>query len=542
MASPELLAAAMRLLSSGAWHQAETAARAAMADDPAEPHAALLVGLAIAAMGEHARAAPVLTRVAALRPDADHPCLDLARLKPPLPRALVVRQFRACLRLAPADDRLRLIFAEFLLDTDQPAEAETILTDAPESAACHHLRGLARAEQNQFPGSIASFEHAVALNPVAAASWSNLGMMLKVEGYFDDAIAAHDKAVALEPRNPRFRVNRAVALLKAGHWQRAWQDYEARLELPGAPAIDPARLLPSLRPGDGLVGLTVLAVHEDGFGDTLQFLRYLPLLAERGARVIVSVPPALARVMRMVPGVAEVVTDSRRRPAYDFVCPMFSLPRVFATTVHTIPPVPALLTDATLERHWAGRLPTGGLRAGLVWAGQARPSLPGFGTLDRRRSAGLAAFAPLFDVPGVSFVSLQAGAAARQKRPAGVSFVDPMPDVADFADTAAIIAGLDVVVSVDTSVVHLAGLVGKPVFLLDRYDGCWRWLSGRRDSPWYPHLTLFRQDQPGDWSGAMTLAAASLRAMALFRGYGTQSSGGVGERLTDGPIAWRQAV
>lgn len=530
MASPERLAAALRLLSSGAWHEAETAARAAMADDPADPHAALLVGLAVAAMGEDARAAPVLTRAAALRPDADHPCLDLARLKPPLPRALVARQFRACLRLAPADARLRLTFAEFLLDTNHPAEAERLLTDGPDSAACHHLRGLAQAEQNRFPASIASFERAVALNPDAAASWSNLGMVLKIEGAFDDAIAAHDRAVALDPLNPGFRVNRAVSLLKSGRWQRAWEDYEARLELTGARAIDPGRLMPAVRPGDGLVGLTILALHEDGFGDTLQFSRYLPLLAERGARVVAYVPPVLARVMRAMPGVAEVVTDSRRLPPHDFVCPMFSLPRVFATSVRTIPPVPVLALDPILQRHWAGRLPSGGLRAGLVWAGQARPSLPGFGTLDRRRSAGLAAFTPLFDVAGVAFVSLQAGPAARQVRPPGVSFVDPMPDVADFADTAAIIAGLDVVISVDTSVVHLAGLVGKPVFLLDRYDGCWRWLSGRRDSPWYPHLTLFRQDQPGDWSGAMASAAASLHAIALFRGFGAPRSGEVRER------------
>ena len=136
----------------------------------------------------------------------------------------------------------------------------------------------------------------------------------------------------------------------------------------------------------------------------------------------------------------------------------------------------------------------------------------------------------VFDVPGVAFVSLQAGPAARQTRPPGVPFADPMPDVADFADTAAIIAGLDVVISVDISVVHLAGLTGKPVFLLDRYDGCWRWLSGRRDSPWYPHLTIFRQDRPGGWSAAMAAAAASLHAMALFRGFGSRSGGDVRER------------
>jgi Flp pilus assembly protein TadD len=526
MVSPELLATAMRLLSSGAWLEAETAARAAIAGDPANPHATLLLGLAVAAMGQDARAAPILTQAAAIRPDADHPCVDLARLHPPLPRALVARQFRACLRQSPTDARLQLGFAEFLLDIGQPAEAEKILRDVPHTtAASHHLTGLAQAEQNQFPAATASFQKAVALNPNAAASWSNLGMVLKIEDRFIESIAAHDRAVTLNPGQPRFRVNRAVALLRAGHWERAWRDYEARLDLTGAALVEPLRLMPSLRPGDALTGLTILAQHEDGFGDTLQFLRYLPLLAERGARIIACVPPSLARVMRTVPGVAEVVTDPRRLPPHDFVCPMFSLPRVFGTTVQTIPPVPAVAMDPTLVERWAGCLPIGGLRAGLVWAGQARPSLPGFTTLDQRRSAGLAAFEPLFDVPGVSFVSLQAGPAATQLRPPGLDLIDPMPDVKDFADTAAIIAGLDVVISVDTSVVHLAGLMGKPVLLLDRYDGCWRWLSGRSDSPWYPDLTIFRQDRPGDWSGAMARVAASLEAMTLFRGQGSRPTG-----------------
>lgn len=524
MASPDLLAAAMRLLSAGAWLEAETAARAAVAGDPHDPLASLLLGLAIAAMGEDVRAAPILNSAAA-KPDADHPCLDLARLKPPLPRPLVARQFRACLRLTPSDDRLRLGFAEFLLDTSQPMEAQKLLTDRPDDAAAHHLTGLAQAEQALFTAAIDSFQRAVVQNPDAAPSWSNLGMVLKVEGRFADAIAAHDRAVALDPDNPRFRVNRAVTLLKAGEWDRAWQDYEARFRLAGDSPIDPLRLMPSLHPNDRLAGLTILAQHEDGFGDTLQFLRYLPLLAERGARVIACVPPSLVRVMRAVPGVTQVVTDPHRLPSYDYVCPMFSLPRVFGTTPSTIPPVAAITLDPALVRRWAGRLPYSGLRVGLVWAGQARPSLQGFATLDRRRSAGLAAFQPLFDVPGVAFVSLQAGPAARQPLPPGLELTDPMPDVTDFADTAAIIAGLDVVISVDTSVVHLAGLVGKPVFLLDRYDGCWRWLSGRRDSPWYPQLTIFRQQQPNDWSAATTAAAASLRAMAVFRGFGTLGNG-----------------
>ena len=552
MASTELLAEAMRLLFASAWQDAETAARAALADDPHDLNATLLLGLSIAAMGEASRAAPVLTHVAQARLDAQHPCVDLAALQPALPRALIARQFEACLRLSSADGRLRLAYGEFLLDIDRPEDADVVLTHAPDSAAKHHLQGLARAECNRFAAAIASFEQAVALNPDAAPSWSNLGMVLKIERQFQAAIAAHDRAVALAPDNAQFRVNRAVALLQAGHWQRAWIDYEARLRLAEAPMIDMARLLPSLAPTDTLAGTTVMALHEDGFGDTLQFLRYLPLLAQRGARVLACVPHTLVRLMRRVPGVSEVFTDATSLPPHDFICPMFSLPRVFNTTIQTIPPVPALRPDPALARHWSHRLlfrarspevepapgvarplrqksmeqgcvnlrlsGADGLRVGLVWAGQARPMLAGFRTLDQRRSAGLAAFAPLAAVPGVHLVSLQAGPPAREPRPPGMTLIDPMPDVKDFADTAAIIEGLDVVVSVDTSVVHLAGLLEKPVFLLDRYDGCWRWLSGRLDSPWYSNLVIFRQPVPGDWPTAMARAAASLAAMAIYRG------------------------
>lgn len=509
------IAAAMELFLVGAWRDAEHAARGALAKAQGDPSLILVLGLSVAAMGEANRAAPSLNLVARLNPDAAHPCADLAGLLPPLPRPLIERQFRACLRLDPHEDRLRLAFAAFMLDNDQADEAERILAGIADSAAADHLRGLARAELNRFPAAIESFQRAVAADPDAAASWSNLGMVLKIEGQFTAAIEAHDRAVSLAPDNKRFRVNRAVALLKAGLWEAAWEDYEARLDLTGAPMIDRARLL---QPDDALDGAVVVVLHEDGFGDTLQFLRYVPMLAERGARVIACVPPSLARILAAVPGVAAVHTDPRDMPVYHLVCPVFSLPRVFRTTLRSIPPVPALRLDPGLIQRWARRLPTGGLRVGLVWAGQARPALPGFRTLDRRRSAGLAVFEPLSDIPGVHLVSLQAGPPARQVRPPNMALLDPMPEVTDFADTAAIIASLDVVVSVDTSVVHLAGLMRKPVFLLDRYDGCWRWLTFRRDSPWYPELVIFRQPTSGDWESPVRDAAESLRAMAIYRG------------------------
>ena len=533
MASPDLIAATRHLLESGCWRQAEAAARAVRKADPGDVQADLLEGLAIAAMGEAERAAPLLAAAAAARPEAEHPCLDLARLQPALPQALVVRQFRACLDLAPSDARLRRAFAGFLLKADDPEAAEAVLAGLSGDAAAQHLKGMARAELNRFASAISSFKIAVALQPTAAAAWSNLGIVLKIEGELQKAILAHDRAVALEPENPQFRVNRAVALLQAGAWERAWQDYEYRMDLAAVPGFDRSRALPALAGGVRLAGRTVLALHEEGFGDTLQFLRYLPLLADLGARVIACVPRELARLMRLVPGVAEVVTDAAALPPHDFVCPMFSLPRVFGTTVATIPPVPELAFNEALRGGSVAYRPVPARdraatdadagdpeapprRIGLVWAGQARPTAPGFRTLDRRRSAGLAAFAPLAKVPGMCFVSLQAGPPARQAAPPGLELEDAMTEVTDFLDTAGIIATLDAVVSVDTSVVHLAGLMGKPVLLADRYDGCWRWLHGRSDSPWYPKLRIFRQENPGDWSGPMARVAAALDAGTVF--------------------------
>ena len=536
MAEDDPLAAIRQHLAEGAWLDAEQLARQTLSGRPDDVTAALLLGLAIAAMGQADRAAPVLEDVSRRRPDAPHPCQDLADLRPALPRALVRRQYQACLRLSPADQRLRLAFAEYLLDNQWAREAESVLAPALNDAASYHMLGLAQAEQANFHTAINSFRRAVALDPGAAASWSNLGMVLKIEDRFDEAIAAHDQAVSLAPGNPRFRVNRAVTLLKAGQWPAAWQDYEWRLRLDGDLPMAADRLLPSMEDMGDMTGLTVVALHEEGFGDTLQFLRYLPLLADRGAQVIACVPRQLARLMATVPGVSRVITDARRLPDHDFICPFFSLPRAFGTTVRNIPPSPRLAPDPDLRRTWLARLPRDGLLVGLVWAGQSRPWLPGFRTLDRRRSMSLAAFEPMAAVPGARFVSLQMGPAARQSPPPGMDLFDPMPRVADFAETAAIIDALDVVISVDTSVVHLAGLLDKRVFLLDRHDGCWRWLSGRGDSPWYPNLTIFRQEQPNDWSVPMARAAAALHATALFHGSALAPTiaGGMRERASAG--------
>ena len=513
-------------LGTAQWQQTEEACTRILAKDSVDVEALFLLGLSVAARGQTQRAAAIFDRVARERPNDAHPCGDIPALLPRFSRAQAAAQFRACLKLSPEDFRLRQAFATFLMEGGEGQAAVAVLREGlalhPRSAPAQHGMGLALAELGQNEQAIWHFQRAVALDPGLAPSWANLGLLLKVERQFDRSLAAYARAIAEAPNDAQIRVNRAVALLQAGRWEEAWPEYEWRLRVKGAVSLPVEFLLPALREAGDLAGRTILLTHEEGFGDTIQFLRFAPLLAERGARVLAWVPAPLVRLVRSVLGADAVFTGDGTPPQFDFHCPFVSLPRAFESTPATVPARSYLSADPMLASAWARQLPSGKMLVGLAWAGQARPWLPGFSTVDRRRSAGLAAFLPLAAVPGVHFVSLQKGPAQEQVQfaPGGMALCDPMAGAQDFADTAAIIANLDLVVSVDTAVVHLAGALGKPVFLIDRYDNCWRWLSGRASSPWYPNLTIFRQETLGDWSVPMGRAAAALQAMAAYRGTG----------------------
>ncbi len=505
------LGVALEALEAGLWHAAATLCATI---PPGDPETELLLGLARAGKGEIGAAARILDRIAAEHPALQHPCNDFARLCPDGP---VAPLFQACLSLAPGNRRLRHDFANWLMDHGRPAGAEVLLRHAADSATGQCLLGLALTEQGRFRDAVLRFQTATTLDPAPAMAWANLGMTLKIEGRFDEAMAAYDEALARSPNDASIRVNRIVALLQAGRWDEAWGEGDWRLRLPGYRGLGEARLLP---PNADVAGRTVLLTHEEGFGDTIQFLRYAPLLAERGATVVARMPAALMRLARRVPGISSVIPEDAALPAYDYHCPMVSLPRAFGTTPETVPPGEYLAAPTS-------RTP----RIGLVWAGQARPWLPGFAALDARRSAGPDVFAPLAKLRGVRFVSLQTGPAAA-RRPPGLDIENPMTEVRDFIDTAEIVAGLSLVVSVDTAIVHLAGAMGKPVFMLDRYDNCWRWLSGRPDTPWYPHMTIFRQTRPYDWTEPMARLVAAIEA-ELF-GAQCRAEGGNADRVFQG--------
>jgi Flp pilus assembly protein TadD len=515
------LNAALVLLENGQHGQSARICRRLVQHNRDDIEALLVLGLALGMQGRAAAAAPLLNRVARARHRFAHPCSDLARmLLAQCNVPLVAPQYRACLSLTPDDLRLRYALARFLRETGEAVEAVSLLDPVlrahPDSAEAHDQMGLAFAEAGRFADAKGQFRQAIVCDPAPAAFWANLGMMLKIEGQLDAALDAYDSALARAPGDRQIRVNRAVTRLHAGRFAEAWQDEDWILAAPDRTILSAEQLLPPLSRLPDLTGRTVLVVQEEGLGDTLQFMRYLPLLAQRGARVVVAVPSALTRLMRTIPGIAAVPDGDAPVPQHDFHCSFNGLPRAFETTLETIPgAAPYLAADPTLTRQWGERLSVGdGLRVGLCWAGQARPWLAGFVGLDRRRSTSLATLAPLAAVPHVRLVSLQMGPAAAEARGCGFDLLEVMDEVRDFADTAAIVANLDLVISVDTSVVHLAGAMGKPVFMLDRYDNCWRWLRGREDSPWYPSLRIFRQRESGDWAPVIARVATALAATA----------------------------
>jgi Flp pilus assembly protein TadD len=382
----------------------------------------------------------------------------------------------------------------------------------PELFEAYSNLGIAYARQGDLDGAIGAFETALGLRGDLPEAHANLGHVLHQLGNVDGSIAAYRKAIAFKPDYAMAHFGLSVALLAKGEYEEGWREYEWRWL--GCGTKPPESPRPRWT-GEDVVGETVLVCGEQGLGDTLQFARYIPLLARRGARVVVAAAPPLVALFRRLDGAAAVCGPGEPLPWFDHFCPMMSLPLIFGTRVDNIPAaIPYLSADPDKAAAWRQRLAAAlpGLRVGLVWAGSPRKEHPVARLVDRRRSMTLGHFAALADLPGVSFVSLQKGEPAMQTRspPPGFELCDWTEDLEDFDDTAALIEALDLVISVDTAVAHLAGALGKPVWLLNRFDSCWRWLIERDDSPWYPTLRQFRQRRPGDWDEVINRVGAAL--------------------------------
>ena len=423
-------------------------------------------------------------------------------------------------------------FGQIVAEMPDDAEALSNLGGVLNAAQCHQaaeavcraalaaqpgywaaLANLATAlhRQHRHDQAVPAYLAAVNANPGHVASWTNLGVALTDQWRMDGALAAHNAAQRLAPHDPQVRNNRALALLSAGDYAQGFAEFEWRWRCPG---MKPHGMMTPQWLGEPADGRVILLHAEGGFGDTLQFVRYAPLLAERGVNIVLRVQAPLVRLLRRCFPQLAITADDEPLPAHDLHCPMLSLPHVFGTTLETVPAHAPYLTPCEHGvQRWRERLAadrgTAALSVGLVWAGSPRLGMPQARAMNVRRSIGLAGLAPLADVAGVHLVSLQHGPAGAE--PPSLPLFDPMAEMTDFEDTASLVAALDLVITVDSAVAHLAGALGRPVWVLSRYDACWRWLAGGQDSPWYPTLRLYRQPRPGDWDAVLAEVVPDLR-------------------------------
>ena len=373
----------------------------------------------------------------------------------------------------------------------------------PGHARAHHNRGAVLDRLDRFEEAIASFDRAIAVSPDYANAFYHRGRALKELQRRDAALASYRQAIALDPENAAAHWEAGLLALLVGDLAAGWPGYGWRFKVKEVASEPRAFPQPQWRDDAPLAGRTILLHAEQGFGDTIQFVRYAPLIAARGATVVLEVQRPLATLLHGIAGVSRLVCRGEALPEFDLHCPMASLPLAFATTLDTIPArLPYLRPPAERIAAWRRRLPTTPPRAprvGLVWSGDARHKNDG------RRSMAFETLAPLVALPGIDFISLQKGAReadAQALRRCG-NVIDIATELEDFADTAAVISLLDLVITVDTSVAHLAGSLGKPVWILLPVAVDWRWLLDREDSPWYPTARLFRQASAGDWPGVI---------------------------------------
>ena len=481
----------------------------------ADPAALFDLGCTLFEHGEMEAAIEAYQRSLALAPNNPGTCYNLGNALLSAHRPLeAVDQFVICLREDPSFGPAYVNLAESLrrlgLLDDAKWAAESGLACLPDVPEAQAALGNVLHDRAEYAAAAELYRQVLAGYPHHAGVLSNLGATLHATGRLTEALALHDRAVQLAPGVADFRFGLATTLLAAGAYGRGWVEYEWRWH---RQQMRPRGLGPPWR-GEDIAGRTILLHSEQGLGDTLQFVRYAPLVAARGARVVLEVPKPLVRLLRRMPGVAEVVQRGEPLPPFDTHCPLLSLPLAFDTRLETVPAqVPYLQADPASTQAWGARLPRDGLRVGLVWAGSPHHDDAGAQLINRRRSMPVADLAALNGIAGVQFVSLQLDTDGCS--PERLQCVDLMGEVEDLADTAALVQNLDLVIAVDTAVAHLAGAVGTPVWLLSRYDGCWRWLHGRDDSPWYPTMRIYRQERPHDWTTVMAHVARDLALLVL---------------------------
>ena len=448
--------------------------RTVLAGDPAHHAARTNLGLVLRDLGKMADAQAELAKVAADQPDRPEPQLNLA---------LVLADLKEWSKAARACHKALALNPRY-------AAALSLLGQC--------LRHLGHAED-----SVACCRRAVALAPELPDAHAGLGQALTAEGWLGEAAISFDQALALDPDHLQARLGRAYVHLVLGRWGPGLEDYRLRWRSREA---RPRRMPMPIWEGEDLSGLRILLWAEQGFGDTIAAARFVPLVKAQGASVLFECPAPLTRLFERLPGVDRFVRAGERLPSADVHAPLMELPRLFAAYPSTVPPPPDLHPKPELGAKFESLL--GGLggkiTVGIVWAGN--PDYAG----DAQRSVPLERFLPFADNPKLQLVSLQKGPQAEELKSAPGRILDAAPLLEDFADTAALMDRLDLVITVDSAPAHLAGTLGRPAWVLLPFTPYWFWLLDREDSPWYPSLRLFRQPKRDDWGSVFARIAEEL--------------------------------
>ena len=499
------------LADAGLPEEAATEYRLALQHDPLNAPGHYNLGNLMLRLGQPAEAERCYQAALALQPANRHARNNLATALRQLGRLQEAEEeYRGLAEECPDMVEAHYNLGNVLFETGRFVEAVAVFRQAllvrPGHGGAANNLGSALIEIGDYPAAKQCLQQAVKLQPLEAMPRSNLGAALREMGQVAEAEACFRQALRLAGDKVPARNNLATTLLQTGRLREGWALYESRWQTPTLP---PRAFSQPLWQGEAL-GDQVLLLHaEQGMGDTLQFCRYVRLAAQR-ARVVIEVQPPLRRLLaRSLPDAEQVISRGEELPQFARHCPLLSLPRLFGTTLETIPADISYLAPEPAEMAaWKERLAAlPGRRIGLVWRGNQA-----FADAKRKRDMDPACLSFLNGVSGVSFVSLQKDLDAEAKATAQslLPMTDWTAELTDFAQTAALVAGLDLVIGVDTAVVHLAGALGRPVWLLNRFDPCWRWLREREDSPWYPSLRQFRQPAIGDWASVMAAVRAAL--------------------------------
>ena len=367
----------------------------------------------------------------------------------------------------------------------------------------------------KFDECIAEMKKGLAIK-ASFAIHQTISNALVRDGKPDEGLAELEKAIAIAPENAVLHFNKAIILLLLGRMAEAWPEYEWRWQHPRMAGRSRSFNRPKWD-GSPLEGKRILLHAEQGLGDTIFFGRYVTLIAERGGVPLFHVQPSMVELAGSIKGVAEVIREGTPLPAFDLHLPIMSAPGIFGTTEETVPvTLPYISANPEKVAHWKAELArrTSKFKVGLVWEGGP------FQPENYLRSASLAAYAPLGAVPGVAFFSLQKGSAEEQSKnpPPGMDFTDLGPFIKDFSDTAAILDNLDLLISIDTSVIHVAGGLGKPVLMMLAYAPGHMWMFHRSDTPWYPTFKIFRQPAFQDWATPVAQVKAELEKLMRDRG------------------------